>query len=244
MVVRDYHRPSSLDEAFRLLARAGVTTVLVGGGTTLAARGEQGPVEIVDLQGLDLDGIELENGRVRIGAMARLQALVDHASVPPMVRDLAKREAASTFRNVATVGGTLAAGDYESVLLAGFLAHRGVVGVAHASGSVELPLPDLLADRSRLDGGIITNLTMEAEGSLAYAATGRTPADRPIVAAVLAGIGSDARVALTGVAATPVMIEPSTIADLEPPGDFRGSSRYRKELARVLTERLMSSQTA
>lgn len=244
MVVIEYHRPESVDDAIQLLARSGVSSVVLGGGTSFNATPGHGAVEAVDLQDLQLDEIEVGNGSLRIGSMVRLQELVDHASVPPLLRDLAKREAPSSFRNVASVGGTLATGDWESVLLAGFLAHQAVVSVAYESGVVELSLPDLLADRARLENGIITSLTIDQAGASGYAATGRTPADRPIVAAVIAGDGANLQVALTGVAVVPILIHPGAIADLEPPGDFRGSPGYRRELARVLTERLIGSQAS
>jgi CO/xanthine dehydrogenase FAD-binding subunit len=45
--------------------------------------------------------------------------------------------------------------------------------------------------------------------------------------------------ALTGVAATPILVEPGDLAHLDPPGDFRGSSRYRRELAGILAKRVV-----
>jgi CO/xanthine dehydrogenase FAD-binding subunit len=43
------------------------------------------------------------------------------------------------------------------------------------------------------------------------------------------------RLALAGVARRPLLVE--RVEDLDPPSDFRGSSEYRKELARVLAAR-------
>lgn len=64
--------------------------------------------------------------------------------------------------------------------------------------------------------------------------------DRPIVAAV-AHRGPDAvRVAVCGVAPHPVLVDPSAIADLEPPSDFRGSAGYRRTLASVLVGRVLA----
>ena len=48
------------------------------------------------------------------------------------------------------------------------------------------------------------------------------------------------RVALTGVAATPVLVDPSALDSLDPPGDFRGSPEYRREVAGVLTKRVIA----
>ena len=49
-------------------------------------------------------------------------------------------------------------------------------------------------------------------------------------------------VALTGVASTPVLIDPGDpTSGLEPLGDFRGSADYRLHLASVLTDRILAS---
>jgi CO/xanthine dehydrogenase FAD-binding subunit len=44
---------------------------------------------------------------------------------------------------------------------------------------------------------------------------------------------------MSGVAPTPVVVDAEHLADLEPPGDFRGSSTYRAELAQVLLGRVL-----
>ncbi len=74
------------------------------------------------------------------------------------------------------------------------------------------------------------------------AATGRTPADVPIVAAVARSGPSSVAVALTGVASVPVLVDPDApIAELAPSSDFRGSAEYRLELARVLSARALEA---
>ena len=112
------------------------------------------------------------------------------------------------------------------------------------------------------DGGIITSVTISTAGRSSAARTGRTRADRPIVAAVARVIADGRRrVALTGVAATPVLIEaPDHIGTsgtgtsgtetsgidtsrLDPPADFRGSAEYRRALAAVLAARALAAIT-
>ncbi len=69
-------------------------------------------------------------------------------------------------------------------------------------------LQQLLATLPRPVGGIITAVTVSTAGRSSAARTGRTRADRPIVAAVARITGDGRRrVALTGVAAVPVLIE-------------------------------------
>lgn len=237
MTIRAYHRPATLDDAVSLLA-SGDSAVLAGG--TVINADPAGPAEVVDLQALGLDTLKSEGGRLQIGAMVRLQALVDGERVPPMLRDLARREAASTIRNAATVGGTVAAADPESELLAGLLAYDAIVSITRSSGAEDLGLEAVLADRAQLQGGIITLISIPTDGIAVAERSGRTPADRPIVMAVarLSDAG-ELRVAMTGVGATPVLEDPDSLDALDPPSDFRGSAEYRKELAGILVGRVV-----
>ena len=73
-------------------------------------------------------------------------------------------------------------------------------------------------------------------GAARAARTARTPADRAIVAAYARTTGEERRIALTGVAPTPVLVRPGD--DLQPAGDFRGSGDYRRHLAEVLLARV------
>jgi CO/xanthine dehydrogenase FAD-binding subunit len=94
----------------------------------------------------------------------------------------------------------------------------------------------MLAQLPSSSHGIVTAVAIETGGATSAARTARTPADKPIVVAV-ARVGADGRrrIALAGVATTPVLVD--EIDDLDPPGDFRGSGQYRRELARVLVSR-------
>lgn len=209
----------------------------LGGGTVLNADREPPAIELVDLQALGLDGIEADGDRLRLGAMATLDRVADDPAVPPWLQDLARAELPSTLRTLATVGGTVAAGGAESVLLAGLLAADARVELA---GTDPFPLVGLLV-AGLPTGALVTAVTVDRTGTAAVAATGRTPADVPIVAAI-AHRGSDGAVtlALTGVAATPVVVDPDDpVAALDPPGDFRGSPAYRRHLATVLSARAL-----
>ncbi|MEN8114785.1 MAG: FAD binding domain-containing protein [Actinomycetota bacterium] len=237
-MITQYLRPTSLDEAAALLAHRDVE--ILAGGTSLNASPPHAPVTAVDLQALDLDGIDSQNGAVRIGATARLQELVDSPLVPPVLRELARREAPNTIRNAATVGGTIGVGDPESELLAGLLAYGTVVTLARSGSSTEQPLDNLL-DAGIPVGSIITSVTVPTEGRAAADRTGRTPMDRPIVTAVAYADGGDVRLALTGVTSRPVLVDPARIGELDPPADFRGSAEYRLHLAGVLATRVLTA---
>lgn len=239
-VVRGYQRPGSLDEALLLLSWPG--TVVLGGGTRLAADPAPGPVQVVDLQALGLGRIEpLSGGRLRIGATATLQRIADSAAVPAVVREAARRERPSTLRAQATLGGCVAAREADSELLAALLVYDAVLSIA--GGPARLALAEFLASRPPPGAWIITGLTVQTPGTASAARAGRTPADRPIVAAVArAGADGRRRLALAGVAAAPVLVPGlAAIAGLDPPGDFRGSGEYRRAVAAVLAARVLEA---
>lgn len=239
-MITKYHRPLLLADAIDLIALP--NTTIIAGGTAVNAGTDSTPLVAVDLQALDLSGIESDGDGVHIGATTRLQDLIDSDQIPELLRDLARREAPNTIRNVATVGGTVGTADPESELLAGLLAYGATVTLARSGSQTEQALDDVLDDPQALAGAIITTVTIDTAGVASAERTGRTPMDRPIVMAV-AFHGNDGftRLAMTGVAARPVIVAPEGITDLQPPADFRGSSAYRKQIASVLAGRVLAN---
>lgn len=231
-----YWRPSTITQAFELLERPGA--VVLAGGTRLNGGSSAEQVEVVDLQALHLDGIEPETGDVlRIGAMVPLQQLVDSLQVPAVVREAARREQPSTLRAQGTLGGCVATGHAESELLAALLVHEAVVHIDTSRATEAVPLESLLADLPLGAGRVVTAVTLRTAGTAAAAHTARTPADRAIVAAFARATEDGRRIALTGVAPTPILVQPGD--ELHPVGDFRGSSEYRRVLADILMTRVV-----
>jgi len=239
--IKSYHRPETVEAALDLLVRPGIATAVLAGGTELNAHKLEGVDEVVDLQAVGLDDIQRAGDRLLVGAMTRLQAIVEAEEVPTLVRETAHREGPNTFCNQGALGGVVVDADPESELLAALLVFEADVRVQTMAGTNTLPLGDFLADvAGAVEGGIVTEISLATDGQTASERVARTPADKPIVAAV-GRKTADGRVllALCGVADTPILIEPDQLASLDPPADFRGSSEYRQEMATVLTERVI-----
>ena len=232
-----YYRPTTLDEASALLAEPNRRAI--GGGTIVVPESreqrEQG-VELVDLQGLGLTTVDINTTGVHVGAMVRLSDIADDPAMPTVLQELAQRELPSALRNQATVGGTVALADPESVFLAGLLAYGATI---HVHGADAIALAQLLDEG--IGKRLITAVSFDPQGAAAWAATGRTPKDTPIVAAVMLRRDDGGQTAaLTGVAGVPVLVDAQDpTADLDPPSDFRGSGEYRRRLAVVLTQRAL-----
>ncbi|MGB9113561.1 MAG: FAD binding domain-containing protein [Acidimicrobiales bacterium] len=243
--VRQYSRPRELGEALRLLEQSGA--VAVGGGTEVNSHDHDQPIAVVDLQELGLDGIELrEPSALHIGATVTLQSLLEHADVPVALRDAARREVPSSLRSRATVGGSVCGQRLDSEVVAALLMHEAVAVVLGLNGRVKISIADLIKDRFPIEHRILTAVTIDPSGVTASERTGRTRADRPIVAVHgRRRANGTCRIVITGVADRPIVVD-GEAGDVRGAliatagfGDFRGSREYRRALAEVLTGRVL-----
>ena len=239
---KSYHRPESVEDALRLLVQKGQAGAILAGGTGLVPRLDDDATDIIDLQAAGLDQIEVTEDRIILGAMTRLQAIVENDAIPVVVQGAARYEGPNTLRNAATVGGVLVGGDWESELCAALLAYDGVVTVQTAGDLCEVPLGEFVA--SEFPDGIVTQVVFARGGAAMHERVARTPADKPIVA-VIGRVDSAGtlKLAFCGVAERPVLLSPEEIETLNPPADFRGSAEYRRSVAKVLAERVAKALT-
>jgi CO/xanthine dehydrogenase FAD-binding subunit len=243
--LKAYHRPATVAEALQLLARPDVNTAIISGGTHLVVNLSDMIEEVVDLQATGLNEISYTGQGMIIGATVTLQSLVDDSQAPPLLREMAKREGPNTLRQAATLGGLVASPHKESELLAALLLFEAEIEIQSTGGRKTIPLPQFLRDiPTALGRGLVSTITLSTLGQTAADRVARTPADRPIVA-VLARRGPDnqVRLALCGVAATPILLDSNTDikAAINPPSDFRGSREYRRQMAATLARRVLNS---
>jgi CO/xanthine dehydrogenase FAD-binding subunit len=231
------YQPTSAAEAAALLARPHERLALLAGGSRLIAdletRTRRDLDGVIDLSRAGLDGLELRDGAVHAGATVTFSQIIQHEIAGALAGGLLRRAAGGegpvNLRNVATLGGVVASAETDSEVYAALLA-LGASVVLH-DGQTEQTLP---LDEVQGVPGLITAVIIPAQaaqGGLARVA--RTPADRPIVAALAVRTGAGERVALCGVAPRPVLLG----SELAPPDDFKGSAAYRRAMIDVVVER-------
>jgi len=252
-----YHKPETLADAWQTLQTP--DTHPLGGGTKLLAG--QLPLTVtgvMDLQRLGLNQIKLSDAGLQVGATVRLtdwaEFLVEQADNSPaaLLLNGIRRSGPNTYRNAATLGGTIASRLPDSELLAALL----VLDVQLEIYAKDQPvmLTDYLV--SAQSPHLITLITIPWQaGRGASERVARTPADYPIVS-IHGWQGEDGliRIAATGLAERPFRLpdieDPLTEETIEAaaqtarnsavhPGDFRGDASYRAEMAAVLTRRVL-----
>ncbi len=260
--LREYHRPTDLQEALRLLQRPDVRTVPLAGGTDLIGRDGSEIEAVVDLSALGLDFVEREGDTLRLGAMMRLQTIVEGLGsvADGLLADAARRMAGWNIRNVATLGGSLVGAGLHtplSVALAALGAHLTITGQGE---SLRWPVKEI--PQGQLVTAITINLPQGTLGA-AYEQVGRTPADHPIVCAaavasrsaegtihtrtVVGGLlVNDLVIVEQAVEDSPAAAVEAVAAQVVPPqaiclSDYRGSAEYRRAVAPVLARRALTA---
>ena len=114
----EYHAPSSLDEAIKLLAEHGDEAKLLAGGHSLLPMMKlrfAEPQHLVDINGIgELKGIQMEGGTVHIGPMTTENALITSDLLKdncPLLPAAAHNISDPQVRNRGTIGGDIAHGD-------------------------------------------------------------------------------------------------------------------------------------
>lgn len=250
-----YFRPKTMDEAMALLEQG----VPLAGGTGLTPRRHR--LEgVVDLQDLGMGALERKGDWLEVGAGCTLQQIVEaDALVPSELAAACRAEAAWNLRNMATLGGSVVAGDGRSPLLAAVLALGAEV---HGMPRDEWKPIDAYLDSRGQESGhrLLTAFRWHAGASLRSAHVGRSPMDRPWILATLGRtVDGGWRVVLGGHGARPIRVPAAdeALAQGDVPGAVRraeeayasagdtwASAEYRSQVAGVLLRRLAAEDKA
>ena len=232
----EYVAPRTVEDAVGHLARHGSDARVLAGGQSLVrlmnAR-EATPAVLVDINRVSgLDGIEVENGAVRIGALARQRA----AELSHLVRAEAGllSEAAAhvghpSVRRRGTVVGSIAFADPSAELPAALLALDGEALVTGPDGERTVPAAELFTGAFRTslgDGELVTAVRVPRAGGArtgsAWVEVARREGDLPVC-----GAG-----AVDDEAVEPDVVE-HEVVDLAGGGDVAHRVELALEAARV-----------
>jgi carbon-monoxide dehydrogenase medium subunit len=216
------HEPRTVDEAVRLLAGFGGDGEALAGGTWVMRapqREEPRRSHYVSLRGLDeLRGVRRSEREVRIGALvthAELAAVETEAGALGALAEAARRSAFPAVRNVATLGGNLAAPFPEADLVPPLLAAAATIDLALPGGTENVPVETWLRG-PRAAGALIAGVRVPvAPDRRAWfeRLTVRHGAEYSVVSVAVSvdldpdGVVAAARVAVGAVQEVPVRVE-------------------------------------
>lgn len=110
----EYFKPSSIDEAIKLLNKYGAKARILSGGTDLVVRIKDGfetPDAVIDIKGLDeLKVLDFKDNKLIVGTLTTFNELIDSEVVKekfPLLWESAKSVASMGIRNRATMVGNI-----------------------------------------------------------------------------------------------------------------------------------------
>ncbi len=258
-----YARPSSVDEAVRLLAENDGARPLAGGQTivnVMKARAAA-PDVLVDLADLaELRTIAATaDGGLELGALATYAQVIASAEAQaarPIVVEVAAQIADVQVRNRGTVGGNVCSNDPTNHLPPVFVAAGASMTLVGPEGERTVPAEEFFLGvymTAAGPGELLTKVVLPPRGEAGDGFSAITiGADGTcIVNAAATASGDRARIVLGCVAATPVLLEAPADEDavreavrgaaLDPPSDVHGPAEYRRQLAEVVAARALAA---
>jgi aerobic carbon-monoxide dehydrogenase medium subunit len=262
----EYARPSSVDDAVRLLGANDGARVLAGGQTLLnvmKARAAS-PDVLIDLNGLDeLRTISVSGGTLRLGAMATYTQIMASSEVEvsrPILGEVAAQIADVQVRNRGTIGGNVCSNDPTNHLPP-LLAALGASFVIRGDGGERtVPAEEFFlgvyvtaVGEGELLSAVDVPAAANAADGFASVTIGR---DGTCIANAAANVSDPGITLVLGcVDAVPVVLQPSGSdadsvraavegANLDPPSDVHASAEYRRHLAAVCAVRAVEQATS
>ena len=252
----EYVRPSSVDEALRMLGAHDGARALAGGQTlvnVMKARAAS-PDVLVDLNRLEeLRAISVTGDTLELGAMATYTQIMGSSEVEvarPILAEVCALIADVQVRNRGTIGGNLCSNDPTNHLPPLMVALQAEMVILGPDGERTVPAAEFFLGvylTAAGPGDLLTSIRIPAGRRDAFEAI-TLGADGTCIVSAAASVGDEVRVALGCVDAVPILVTPSSAeegavreavkgAGLEPPADVHASSDYRRHLAEVVAVR-------
>jgi carbon-monoxide dehydrogenase medium subunit len=259
----DYRRPETLAEAIDSLAGEPNAKVLAGGQSLvpLLSMRLAAPSLLVDINAIPgLDTIEVVDGGVRVGALARHAAVLasdDVRRVQPLVPLALANVAHATIRNRGTTVGSLVHADAAAEMPVVLTLLGGSLDVEGPAGRRTIPADELYVGPLESSVGhdeiaVSAFFPALAPGAgVAFEEIARRHGDYALVGAAALVEGASVKVGYLSVSDVPTVVDLSGVPDdelgeaalaqLEPMDDIHATAAYRTQLVRVLTSRVVRS---
>ena len=257
MYAFNYHRPSTLDDAAKLMSSAEDGVYLSGGMTLIPTLKQRlaSPTDVIDLAGIaGMSGISVDGDKVSIGAMTR-HAEVAGSDAIPALADLAGSIGDAHVRNRGTLGGSIANSDPAADYPAAIVALDTMVQSTAGSISGEEFFTGLF-ETALEEGEIVTSVDFRIPDSAAYEKFPNPASRYAVVGVFVARCGNDVCVGVTGAgpcAFRASELERALAADFSPGAvdgvgldsqefnaDMHASAEYRAHLVNVLAKRAVA----
>jgi len=255
----EYARPSSVDDAVRLLASHEGARALAGGQTlvnVMKARAAS-PDVLVDLSRLEeLRAITVSGDTLQLGAMATYTQIMASSEVDvsrPILAEVAAQIADVQVRNRGTIGGNVCSNDPTNHLPPLLVALGASMTIRGADGERSVTAEEFFLGvylTAVGEGELLLSVSVPAAAKAADGFASITIGrDGTCIASAAASISEGGtRIALGCVDAVPVLVTPKAAdeagireavagAGLEPPSDVHASTDYRRHLAAVCAVR-------
>ncbi len=252
-MIDNFLKPETVSSATALKKEHGAAACYFGGGTLI--NNPSNGIDCrtaIDLSRLDLDRIHVEDNGLRIGARVTFQDVIDNPQVPEALKRAAAFLVSRQTRNMATIGGNIAARRTDSYLLPCLTALGARVQTAELG---EVPMEDYLSEsgpalildvvipntRGRCD---VRRFNRQFAGpAVMSAAMNMVMEDGKVIAAALAmgGVSPGAirlskieRQIMDGTLSTPEGIAQAVAQEVSPAADLLGSIDFKKHIGGIL----------
>jgi carbon-monoxide dehydrogenase medium subunit len=261
----EYARPSTVEDAVRLLSAHDGARPLAGGQTltnVMKARAAA-PDVLVDLNDLEeLRQISRIDGGLELGAMVTLSELIrspDAGELRPILPEVAAQIADVQVRNRGTIGGNICSNDPTNHLPPVVAAIGATMTIRGADGERTVTSEEFFIGvymTAVAPGELLTKITVPAAGTAGDGfASVPIGSDGTCICNAAASVeDGQARIALGCVAAVPLVLttaadeaavrETVRGADLDPPSDVHASADYRRHLTEVVAVRAVQEAAA
>ncbi|MEO1019555.1 MAG: xanthine dehydrogenase family protein subunit M [Pseudomonadota bacterium] len=257
----NYHRPSSVDEAAKLLAGSEDAKLLAGGHTfipTMKQRLAQ-PSDLIDLNGIaELRGVKEASDGLVIGAMTRHGEIASADAVKsasPALAALAEHVGDPQVRNRGTVGGSISNNDPAADYPAAIVGLKATL----VTNKREISGDDFFTgmfDTALEDDEILTAIKFPKPGRAAYMKFPNPASRYAMVGVMVHEQNGEVRVAVTGAGPcvfrwseaeqalssnfSPDALDSLTADDSDLNSDIHGSAAYRAHLIKVMAKRAVA----